>query len=746
MKKKFLSLVLAAAMGLSLVACGSAGDAGNGNDAGTNNSQSTSESQSSDNNAGSTEGGNAGSDVVEDVDLSTLTYDEASEYIYNAQLGEFYDAYMTAKEATSVSERYALMAVAEAKLMESAVMVPTQTRGGRYAISRVAPYSATPILWGNDYERYHQLLIATEPLKAEDRAEIKAKYSELKGTGTFEQWSKDFLASKGYTLKDSYNYPYSSDPVTWDVLATARAADSEAIINTYDGLMEYDVEGVLQPALAESYEVSDDGLTYTFHIRQGVSWVDSQGRKVADVKADDFVAGMQHMMDAQGGLEYLVQGVIVNASEYIAGDVTDFAEVGVSAPDDATLVYTLTAPCSYFVTMLGYGVFAPMSRQYYTSMGGQFGAEYDPAAEGYKYGVDSNSIAYCGPYLVTNATAENTIVFSANPTYWNADKINIKTINWVFEDGSDPTKLYTDMKSGVLDGCPLDASTLIMAREEGLFDTYAYVSGTEATSFMGFYNLNRQVFTNFNDESAVVSTQTEEIAARTNKAMQNVHFRRALSFALDRASYNAQSAGEELKYNALRNSYTPGTFVSLKEDVTIDINGTATTFVAGTYYGEIMQAQVDADGFKATVWDPSADDGIGSSDGFDGWYNPANAVAELNIAIEELAAKGVTVDAANPIYIDFPYPGSIEQYANRANVVKQSIESALENKVIVNIVDAVDYAGWYYAGYYGDYGKEANYDLYDCSGWGPDYGDPAAYLDTFLPDYAGYMVKSIGIY
>lgn len=59
--------------------------------------------------------------------------------------------------------------------------------------------------------------------------------------------------------------PYASDPVTWDGLATSRAkaADTDAIINTYDGLMEYDVEGTLQPALAESYEVSDDGLTYS---------------------------------------------------------------------------------------------------------------------------------------------------------------------------------------------------------------------------------------------------------------------------------------------------------------------------------------------------------------------------------------------------------------------------------------------------------------------------------------------------
>lgn len=206
-------------------------------------------------------------------------------------------------------------------------------------------------------------------------------------------------------------------------------------MNGLEMLMEYDVEGVQQPALATGYTVSDDGLTYTFTIREGCVWVDSQGRKVADVTADDFVAGFQHMLDAQGGLEFLVSGVVKNAAEYISGEITDFSEVGVKAVDDYTLEYTLEAPCRYFVTMLGYNPFAPMSREYYTSQGGQFGQDYDPSAETYTYGTSPNNIAYVGPYVVTNFTSENTIVFQANESYWNADNINIHTINWIFNDG-----------------------------------------------------------------------------------------------------------------------------------------------------------------------------------------------------------------------------------------------------------------------------------------------------------------------
>ena len=156
--------------------------------------------------------------------------------------------------------RYALMAVAEAKLMETAVMLPLNTIGGRYAISRVAPYTTDRVLWGTDYYRYHQALVCTELIKEADRAEMKEKWGELKGTGTYEEWAKNYLAEKGYTLKDSYTLAYSSDPTTWDCLSSSLAIDSEGAVNTFDGLMEYDIEGVLQPALAESYTVSEMAL------------------------------------------------------------------------------------------------------------------------------------------------------------------------------------------------------------------------------------------------------------------------------------------------------------------------------------------------------------------------------------------------------------------------------------------------------------------------------------------------------
>lgn len=737
MKRKIVSALLVMSMAASLVACG---NSGSGSSDPADESVSVSSSASSESDASAS----ASSESEAEAEESEMPegYDETSTELYNEALGDFNDALATAKEAETVDERYALMAVAEGKLMESAMMYPLTSKGGMYAMYRMAPRTRDYTLWGSDQDRYHQYIVTTDFIKAEDYNEMRAKWDELKGTGTYESWVKEYLAGKGYTLKDSFSMPYASDPVTWDGLATSLAADTNAIINTYDGLMEYDVEGTLQPALAESYEVSDDGLTYTFHLRKDVKWTDSQGREVDTVKADDFVAGMQHMCDAQGGLEYLVQGVIKNASQYISGEITDFDEVGVKAVDDYTVEYTLEKPCSYFETMLGYTIFMPMSRSYYQSQGGKFGAEYDSSAADYQYGKDSNSIAYCGPYLVTNATAKNTIVFKLSDSYWNKDNVNIKTLTWLYNDQSDVTKMYTDAKAGTVDYVNLNTSTMETAKSEGLYDQYAVVSDTDATSFMAFYNINRTATANANDGTTAKTTKSDEEIQRTNKAMQNVHFRRAISFAADRGAYNAQQVGEDLKYTSLRNTFTPGYFVSLSKDTTIQINGTDTTFPAGTYYGEIVQKQIDADGVKIKVWDAENK----TSDGFDGWYNPENAVEELNTAIEELAEEGITIDESNPIQIEYPYPSAVEVYTNKANSYKKSVEAAFGGKVVINLVDAVDVDGWYYAGYYVNYGYEENYDVYDVSGWGPDFGDPCSYLDTMLPDYEGYMTKCFGIF
>ena len=743
--KKILAMLLAVAVVLSMVACGST----------------TTPSTEAATSAATTPAAEGESVEYVSPYAGIEDYDELSEAIYYDVLGEFYEAYTAANEYETLSERYAKQAVAEAKLMEAAVMLPIYSSGGNYAMNKRAPYTYASVGWGYSDIRYNTALVCNEPIKSEDYTALKVKWNELKGTGEYYAWAQEFLAAEGYTLKNNYTYSSSQQPDTWDCLASSRSTVGESVGQTWESLILYNCENQQVPGMAESWEktVNADGtVTYTFNIREGAVWVDSQGRELAPVTAHDYVTGLHHAMDAAAGLEFLVEGIVAGTAEYNRGEITDFAEVGVTAVDDYTLTYTLEYDCPFFLTALNYSVYAPLNKAFYESKGGKFGAEYDASAADYVYGATPDDIAYCGPYLITNYTQKSTIKYVANPTYWDAANTVIDEVTILYNDGSDVTKNVNDFLAGVIDGVGLSGATVEIAKAAALpagyvsekgattyFDEYSYIADTNDTSYMGFLNINRTAMANVND-GAVASTKTEEDVVRSNAALQNVHFRRALCMSVDRGAYNAQSVGEELKYVALRNSYVPGYFQSLTEDVTIDINGTATTFAAGTRYGEIMQAQIDADGVKITVWDPNANDGVGSGDGYDGWYNVENAKEELAIAIEELAAQGIEISAENPIYIDYPMAVYNPNRVNMNNALAQSVESALGGLVKINLTECNSADEWYYTGYDTNYGYEANYELYDLSGWGPDYGDPQTYLDTFLPDYAGYMIKCIGIY
>ncbi|MCD7750216.1 MAG: ABC transporter substrate-binding protein [Lachnospiraceae bacterium] len=666
------------------------------------------------------------------------------EGIYMQALGEFYDAYQASLDSSlSVSERYAMMAIAEAKLTESGIASCYNTNGGGYYLRKGAYRTVPYALWGSDGDRLWSYIVTNETIKAEDYDYLRTTlWPELRGTGTYLDEVKSYLTGQGYTLGDTYSTTFSAVPTTWDVLSSSKSSVNSYTCHTMEGLLQYDSEGYQQPALATGYEISDDGLTYTFTIREGLQWVDSQGRAVADLKADDWVAGFQHMIDTMGGLQSM--GLYIEGAEaYINGETTDFTTVGVKAIDDYTLQYTLAEPCSYFLTMLGYSSFMPMSRDYYQSQGGVFGMDnYQTAiaSSSYTYGSDQDHIAYIGAFLCTNCTDKNSVTYEANPSYWNAENQNIKTINYLYNDGTDATKLYTDYQNGLLTACSLNTARKELAIADGIFDDYATISYAGSTSYMGFFNINRQAYAN--EDGAMASPKTEEQEALTHAAMQSQNFRLAMAFAYDRATYNSVSVGDELKYITIRNTYTPADFVITTEDVTVDINGTATSFPAGTYYGEIVQAQIDADGYPIQVWDAANYTG----DGFDGFYNPDNAVEYLDKAIEELASIGYEVSVDNPIYVDVPRATYSETSRQSAEVYKETVEEIFGGLVIVNTIESDSYDMYTAAGYGNDYGYEMNYDIQFNSGWGPDYGDPSTYLDTMLPYGDGYMTINLGLW
>lgn len=718
--KKFIALLMAAAMVFAMVACNS-----------------------------NTNTPDIDVQTPEPVDTSVIPSEPGTpdtpvdvEYVrgddeekYQAALGEYEELMVAAKAAATNDERFMLYAQAEAHLLESAVMIPNTTQGGAYTISRVAYRTIPYVQWGNDDDRLKSMVISDEFITKEERAELVAAWeAALAGGAAYDPAA--ILTSKGHTLQQDYTTTFQTAPVTIDWLNTSSQSDTEITVNCVDGLVEYDNLGSMQPALAESWEsrINDDGTeTYTFHIRKGVNWYTSEGTKYAEVTAHDFVAGFHHMLDTQAGLEWLIDGVVVGGTNYYANGGS-WDEVGYKAIDDYTLEITLEKPISYFMTMLTYSCFLPICDSFYQSHGGVYGVEEYATASAdtntYTFGKseDVASQVYCGPFLLQKLQKDSEIYIVKNKEYYGADKVTLNSIKWVFDNGENPDALYNDAVAGTYAGIALTVSSGLLdkAKADGNFDKYSYISDTTSTTYFGGLNINRGTFAL--ESGTVASPKTEQQKIDTDTALNNKHFRQAMQYAFDKATVNATSRGEELACTNLRNMYTHPEFVKLENEVT-DKDGH--TFPAGTLYGDMVQYYCEQYGMPIDV-----------HDSIDGWYHPEEAKAALEAAKAELG-DSVTY----PIYIDVVYYSASDAQTAQANAYKSVIEGTLgAENVVVNLVEATTPEDYYASGYRASNGEAGNYDMFYGSGWGPDFGDPCTYLDTFLGEGAGYMTKVIGVF
>src|SRR5690606_25820282 len=173
-------------------------------------------------------------------------------------------------------------------------------------------------------------------------------------------------------------------------------------------------ENMAEPALAESEpEISEDGLTYTFTLRDA-NWSDG-----TPITANAFVFAWQRAIDPATGSPYgpyMMAGTIKNAEAIAAGEM-DKAELGVEATDDKTLVVTLERPVPYFMSLMAFGTFYPQNEEFVTEQGDA-------------YAANSDNLLYNGPFMLTNWDGTGlTWSMEKNPEYWDADTVQLQTIN-----------------------------------------------------------------------------------------------------------------------------------------------------------------------------------------------------------------------------------------------------------------------------------------------------------------------------
>ena len=138
------------------------------------------------------------------------------------------------------------------------------------------------------------------------------------------------------TPEKVYRTLYSGEVSTLNYLTAGRTGDQTVGANVIDTLVEYDAAGQVIPGLAESWETSEDELTWTFHLRKGQMWLDHTGEEKAEVTAQDFVDGLRYVLTAsnESGVAYAVSTAhIQHADAYYNGEVTDFSQVGIKALD-----------------------------------------------------------------------------------------------------------------------------------------------------------------------------------------------------------------------------------------------------------------------------------------------------------------------------------------------------------------------------------------------------------------------------
>lgn len=337
-----------------------------------------------------------------------------------------------------------------------------------------------------------------------------------------------------------YSTIYSGEVTTLNYLVTSNENDYTVAANTVDSLVEYDKYGVVKPSLAESWNVSDDGLTWTFNLRKGVKWVTDEGKEYAEVKAQDFVDAMKYVLTSKNNSQTanLAYSVIKNGEKFYNGEITDFSQVGIKVKDDYTLEYTLENPTPYFLSMLTYVCFFPVN--------GKF---LDETKD--KFGTDNKTMLYNGPYILQTFEPQSKKVFAANDKYWDKGNVFIKKLTYTYNKEAD--KLAPELFTrGEISAAAIPSTSLDEWMNDVSKKDLIRPASTTFYSYFFCFNFDPKYDAKYEPEN-------------WKKAVNNLDFRKALFHALDRkaAMLTAEPYEPERR---LSNTITPKNFV--------DLNGT----------------------------------------------------------------------------------------------------------------------------------------------------------------------------
>ncbi len=321
---------------------------------------------------------------------------------------------------------------------------------------------------------------------------------------------------------------------TWCYHYSQAAVDLNVLSNFYDHLLTNDANGALVPCVAKEWSSPDGGQTWIFKLNEGVTWVDYQGNYKADCTAQDWITGLEWVLNygknqaantsmpiemIKGAGEYYEYTKSLGEEEAKKLGTEKFLEmVGLEAPDDYTLIYHCVDKLSYFPSVACYNCLAPLSAKLIEEIG----------VDGY-FGADYTTMWYNGPYTCSEYIYQNEKVLSKNEAYWNKDNVKLfDTVTIKMVESADVA--FQWFSAGDLDYIDLNQANL------------STIYNNEGNEFHG--NLVEARPTKYSYQMHFCwDKKNEDGSADTNwnTAIANENFRLALYYGLDITDYLART-------------------------------------------------------------------------------------------------------------------------------------------------------------------------------------------------------------
>jgi len=278
--------------------------------------------------------------------------------------------------------------------------------------------------------------------------------------------------------KKTLNLSLENDIPDLNQVKTTDGISFGILNNIMEGLYRLDENHEAVPAMAESVEISEDKLTYTFKLREGVKWSNGDA-----VTASDFRYSWLRAMhpDTAGSYAFIIADYVKGAAEYVAGEATD-SEVGIVAEDDTTLVVTLNEPTPYFLGLTAFVTYFPLNEKFVSEAGDDFA-------------LTAETILFNGPFTMAEYDQAAGVKLVKNDKYWDKENVDIDEVSLkVIKENSTALNLY---EAGDLDRVYLSSSDIQSYQEDEEF-------GTESkfNSWFVQFNLTKAPFDNVNIRKA----------------------------------------------------------------------------------------------------------------------------------------------------------------------------------------------------------------------------------------------------